>query len=87
MARSIRLEYLGAYYHVIARGNRRGPIFLDADDRRFVLNCWSEASEKTFRNMPHSKPQSVPSCRCRRCCYFSPAPKAALGDKGLRGLR
>jgi len=31
----------------MARGNRREAIFLDDDDRRFFLNCLSEACEKT----------------------------------------
>lgn len=47
MARSVRIEYPGAYYHVMARGNRRGTIFFDEDDRRFFLNCLGEACEKT----------------------------------------
>jgi hypothetical protein len=29
MPRKIRVEYPGAIYHVMSRGNRRGPIFLD----------------------------------------------------------
>lgn len=28
MARNIRIEYEGAYYHVMTRGNQRGKIFL-----------------------------------------------------------
>jgi hypothetical protein len=35
MARSIRIEYGGAFYHVMARGNRRERIFFDDEDRRF----------------------------------------------------
>ena len=35
MPRSIRIEYPGAFYHVMARGNRREAIFADEDDRRF----------------------------------------------------
>ena len=35
MPRSIRLEHAGAFYHVMARGNRRETIFADEDDRRF----------------------------------------------------
>jgi REP element-mobilizing transposase RayT len=34
MARSLRIEYPDAFYHVIARGNRRDVIFLDDVDRR-----------------------------------------------------
>ena len=47
MARSVRIEYPGAYYHVMARGNRREAIFLDDDDRKFFLECLAEACEKT----------------------------------------
>ena len=32
MARQLRLEYAGAFYHVMARGNRRLPIFWDEDE-------------------------------------------------------
>jgi REP element-mobilizing transposase RayT len=32
MARKPRIEFSGAFYHVIARGNRRAPIFHDAAD-------------------------------------------------------
>jgi hypothetical protein len=35
-ARSIRIEYRGAVYHVLARGDRREANFHDDDDRRFV---------------------------------------------------
>ncbi len=37
MARSIRIQYPGAFYHVMARGNRRERIFLDEEDRRAFL--------------------------------------------------
>ena len=47
MARSVRIEYEGAYYHVMARGNRRKAIFRDDDDRKFFLACLSECCEKT----------------------------------------
>lgn len=47
MARSIRIEFTGAAYHVMARGNRRQAIFVDDDDRRFFLQCLSEVCKKT----------------------------------------
>src|SRR4030095_9796508 len=47
MARSIRIEYPGAFYHVMARGNRREAIFLDEDDRRGFLKAVSEACGMT----------------------------------------
>ena len=43
MARSIRFEIPGGFYHVMARGNRREKIFADEDDRRFLLQMLSEA--------------------------------------------
>ena len=47
MPRSVRIEYPGAYYHVMARGNRRGPIFEDDTDRRFFLKTLGEACGMT----------------------------------------
>jgi|GEM_PF-62435 len=47
MARSIRLEFDGAFYHVMAWGNRRSAIFLDEQDRRFFLQCVADACGKT----------------------------------------
>ena len=34
MARPARIEYEGAFYHVMNRGNRREDIFLDDNDRQ-----------------------------------------------------
>jgi REP element-mobilizing transposase RayT len=47
MARSIRIEYAGAFYHVMARGNRREPIFADESDRGFFLQTLGEACGMT----------------------------------------
>ncbi len=47
MARSVRIEYAGAYYHVLARGNRREAIFFDDDDRRIFLQSLAEACGQT----------------------------------------
>jgi len=46
MPRSLRLEFPGAFYHMMARGNRREAIFHDDDDRRFFLATLSEACAK-----------------------------------------
>ena len=43
MPRGLRIEFPGAFYHVMARGNRRETIFHDDDDRRFFLATLSEA--------------------------------------------
>ena len=37
MARSLRLEYPGAIYHINNRGNNQGYIFRDDDDRELFL--------------------------------------------------
>ena len=37
MARPLRLEFAGALYHLTARGNARGDIFADDEDRRRFL--------------------------------------------------
>ena len=47
MARSVRLEYAGAFYHVMARGNRRQPIFYADEDRLFWLAALAEACGRT----------------------------------------
>jgi len=37
VARKLRVEYPGAIYHAMNRGDRREPIFLDDVDRRSNL--------------------------------------------------
>ena len=37
MARKLRIEYAGAIYHVLNRGDRREPIFWDTRDRHMFL--------------------------------------------------
>jgi putative transposase len=45
MARPLRIEYPGAYYHVMNRGNRREAIFLTDNDRKFFLNTLADSCE------------------------------------------
>jgi putative transposase len=47
MARSLRIEFPGAFYHVMARGNRREAIFTDKEDRRYFLKAVSETCGMT----------------------------------------
>ena len=47
MARKLRVEYPGAIYHVMNRGDRRELIFLDEVDRRRFLEALGEACGKT----------------------------------------
>lgn len=43
MARPLRLEFPGAVYHVMARGNRREPVFLESSDFSGFLSLLAEA--------------------------------------------
>ncbi len=47
MARKLRVEYAGAIYHVMNRGDRREPIFEDDKDRESFLATLGEACGKT----------------------------------------
>jgi REP element-mobilizing transposase RayT len=46
MARAWRIEYEGALYHVISRGNQRQAIFVDDDDRLLFLRSLAEMAER-----------------------------------------
>ncbi len=46
MARPLRIEYPGAYYHVTARGNERKAIFRDVLDRKKFLVILSSSIEQ-----------------------------------------
>jgi putative transposase len=47
MARKLRVQYPGAIYHVLNRGDRREPIFQDDADRRTFLKTLAEVCTKT----------------------------------------
>jgi len=47
MARKLRVEYTGAIYHVMNRGDRRELIFNDDTDRKLFMETLEEACEKT----------------------------------------
>ncbi len=47
MGRKLRVQYPGAIYHVMNRGDRREPIFHDDLDRRRFLETLSEVCAKT----------------------------------------
>jgi hypothetical protein len=51
MARKLRVEYAGAIYHVMNRGDRRELIFMDdADRQRFVETLGEETGSGNGRN-------------------------------------
>jgi putative transposase len=45
--RQLRIQYPGAMYHVMSRGNQRKDIFLDDVDRQDFLKTLAEACQKT----------------------------------------
>ncbi|MBA3239978.1 MAG: transposase, partial [Acidobacteria bacterium] len=49
MARQVRIEFPGAFYHVMARGNRLNPIFVSPDgaDEELFLTTLGEACERS----------------------------------------
>ena len=47
MPRKLRVEYPGAIYHVMSRGDRREKIFLDDVDRQDFIKTLAEACQKT----------------------------------------
>ena len=46
MPRPLRVEYEGARYHVMCRGNRDQTVFGSADDCRLFLKTLSEAAQR-----------------------------------------
>jgi putative transposase len=46
MGRPLRVEYLGALYHITSRGNERGVIFQDNRDRQTFLDIISDYHER-----------------------------------------
>jgi REP element-mobilizing transposase RayT len=47
MPRQVRIQYPGAMYHVMSRGDRREDIFLDDVDRQDFLKTLAEGCQKT----------------------------------------
>ena len=46
MARPLRIEYEGAFYHVTSRGDQRGRIFWDDRDREEFLKVLGRTKER-----------------------------------------
>lgn len=53
MARPLRIQYPGAFYHVFSRGNERRDIFLSDEDRELLLACLKECIAR-FNVVIHS---------------------------------
>ena len=48
MPRQLRIEYPGAIYHVLSRGDRKKAIFLDDVDRQDFWKTLFEACAQSF---------------------------------------
>src|SRR5436305_1759006 len=48
MARKLRVQYPGAVYHVMNRGDRREDIFADDQDRQRFIDTLTEVCQKTL---------------------------------------
>ena len=46
MARPLRIEFSGAFYHITSRGNAREAIYLDDNDREFFLKLLTTACKR-----------------------------------------
>lgn len=46
MARALRIEYEGALYHILSRGNEQQDIFLVDDDRVAFMKALGEMAER-----------------------------------------
>ena len=46
MARQWRIEFEGALYHILSRGNEQRDIFLENEDRNCFLDVLGEMSER-----------------------------------------
>jgi putative transposase len=53
MARQLRIEFPGAFYHVISRGNRKQPIFISDEDRHFFISCLGKAYDR-YQSIIHA---------------------------------
>ena len=47
MARPRRLQFPGAHYHITGRGNARGDIFIDDEDRQVFLQLFGKMVRRT----------------------------------------
>ena len=49
MARPLRIQFEGALYHIISRGNERMMIFLDEADRDKYLNILHKTAYERYK--------------------------------------
>ncbi len=64
MGRPLRIEYPGAVYHVMARGNQGRPLFKDDKDRKRLLQTLEESCQKTGWEIAETERKLNAKSRC-----------------------
>jgi REP element-mobilizing transposase RayT len=74
MARPLRIEYPGAYYHVMNRGNRREDIFLTDKDRQLFVDGLADSCDiYNVRLIAYVLMSNHVLCRAlHKKCYVKP---------------
>lgn len=75
MARNLRVEYPDAIHHIMNRGGRREPIFVDeADRQRFVETLggtrWGQSRLRLLVDTPVASPRVQTTIASRRSPQF-----------------
>jgi putative transposase len=81
MARPLRIQYAGARYHIMIRGDRRAAIFQDDTDRQELLRTLDQTCLKTGWQV---------HAYCLMSNHFhlvveTPQPNLALGNEVVSG--
>lgn len=71
MARSLRIEFPGAFSHVTSRGNERNAIYRDRIDRQQFLTAVAEVVDHFYLLL-----HAYPNTRCRPYKDVSPKRRA-----------
>ena len=58
MARQLRIEFEGAYYHILSRGNNQSNIFHSDEDRQDFLYILADMSERFEIEIADNETQS-----------------------------
>ena len=63
MARKLRIQYVGAIYHLMNRGDRREPIFKDdLDHRRFLATLGESLRQDRLADVEMDHPTVGDGC-------------------------
>ncbi|HEV2208319.1 MAG TPA: hypothetical protein VG167_06050 [Verrucomicrobiae bacterium] len=73
MARKLRVQYPGAIFHLMSRGDQREDIFFDDVDRHVFIKTLAEACQKTDWPHPSPNPQVLVWCGAVMNAHETPA--------------